>query len=89
MGTMKIRIERDDMIRKAKVIGEIVYESGKVQLVNPNTYAYTLGVVLLQGVLTKGDVKRTAKASATIVGAVVGTNIVCNLISHIDDIKDA
>lgn len=74
---------------KAMIIGEIVGKSTKVVLEDSKTYGLAVGVGLMQGLKYNGSIKRGTKAGLATVGAMVGANIIQNVVINIEAIKKA
>lgn len=80
---------KNKLQRQATVIKEIALSSAKVILEDEKVYALAGTVGLVQGLKYNGSFKRGAKAGLATMGVMIGANIVRNIVSNIDVIKEA
>lgn len=75
--------------RQAQLIFNIAKESSKVVLEDDKVYVLAGTIGLVQGLKYNGSFIRGTRAGVATMGAVIGTNIVRNIVVNIDEIKNA
>jgi hypothetical protein len=74
--------------RKLNAIKDIALASAKIVLEDSKVYTIAGAVGLYQGLKYNGNVGRGMKAGVATIGVMIGANIVQNLVSNIDEIKN-
>jgi hypothetical protein len=89
---MEIKIEGmkwDEYKNKAILVREIAKGSTIAVLEDSKSYTLAAGVGLMQGLKYNGSFKRGIKAGTATMGAMVGVNIIQNIVVNLDEIKKA
>jgi hypothetical protein len=84
-----INVEGNKIKRQATVIKEIALSSARVILEDEKVYALAGTVGLMQGLKYNGSFKRGVKGGLATMGVMVGANVIRNMVSNLDVIKDA
>lgn len=85
----EINLKGNKLQRQATLIKEIVVSSARVVLEDEKTYALAGTIGLMQGLKYNGSFKRGIKGGLATMGVMVGANAVRNIVSNIDEIKNA